>query len=308
MPAMTLFQARRFLRSYLSMLGLCTLLLLFPLYRVRSRFGGTAETVNRVALDLGRLRGLSTFPNTQNLRTKESQAMDYGIAVGKLKEEMKRHVLPASPLRPNEFQAQLRQAVTDVADRARANRLKLPDNFFLGFNEFTSALPSNSAAASRGQQLAQVKLLAGILVDARVDELIAFRLLQSREESTAAATLVPASSKKQPGRPVLPHGPKGVECSVVETTFVSTPAALRRFLNRVVSSSDQFYIVRSLHIVNEKGKGPPREQGMPTSSASEKTGSSEESAAAQPIPALNFIVGMERIQTSVVIELLRANF
>ena len=87
---------------------------------------------------------------------------------------------------PNEFQSHLRQAMTAVAERARANKVKLPENFFLGFDEFASALPNTAVAPLLGQQLAQIELLLNILIDARVD-VTAFRRTPLPEEHPTSA-------------------------------------------------------------------------------------------------------------------------
>ena len=39
----------------------------------------------------------------------KAQTADYGVELGKVKEELKARVLPATPLQPNEFQARLRE-------------------------------------------------------------------------------------------------------------------------------------------------------------------------------------------------------
>ena len=54
---------------------------------------------------------------------------NYTQSLDKLKADLKTRMLPAPPLAPNEFQSRLRQAMTAVADKARANRVKLPENF-----------------------------------------------------------------------------------------------------------------------------------------------------------------------------------
>ena len=90
----------------------------------------------------------------------KAQTADYGVALGKVKEELKARVLPATPLQPNEFQARLRETVTRVVEKAHANKVKLPENFFLGFDEFAAALPGNEAASALGQQLAQAEAIS----------------------------------------------------------------------------------------------------------------------------------------------------
>jgi hypothetical protein len=81
-----------------------------------------------------------------------------------------------------------------------------------------------------------------------------------------------------------------------------------RVINQIAGASDQFCIIRLLHIRNEKQKGPPRAAG------------SEKSAMVRP-PAdgsppdepgngamFNFIVGEERIEATAHIEFLRFLF
>ena len=82
---------------------------------------------------------------------------NYGAALAKFKEELKKEVAPAPPLAPNEFQSRLRQAVVATLNRARTNSVKLPDKFQLGFDEFTTAMPKTGVAPLLGQN-AQFRL------------------------------------------------------------------------------------------------------------------------------------------------------
>ena len=45
-------------------------------------------------------------------------------------------------------------------------------------------------------------------------------------------------------------------------TFASSPSAARRVINQIASASQQFYIIRTLHVLNEKEKGPPRAENQ----------------------------------------------
>jgi hypothetical protein len=95
-----------------------------------------------------------------------------------------------------------------------------------------------------------------------------------------------------------------VERTVVDLTFASVPSAARKVLNQISSASQQFYIIRILHVHNEKDKGPPREQSLQTGAAPAPVTPVKPSANA----ALNFIVGNEHIETSARIELVRFTF
>jgi hypothetical protein len=211
---------------------------------------------------------------------------------------------------PNEFQSHLRVAVSAIVEKARANKVKLPDKFYLGFDEFAAALPNEAAAPLLGQELVQIEWLLNSLFDAHVEAVTAFRRTALAEEHGTAPALptgTPAGAKPA-GK--LPGGEEElIERNVVEATFVSTPSAARKVINQIAGANQQFCIVRLLQVRNEKEKGPPREVAAETSAvipASTPAGSP--GAKPTPGPALNFIVGNERIETTAKIEIVRFTF
>ena len=250
------------------------------------------------------LERLDPFPSEANFRKMKQHLENYGATLNKLKEELKTRVPAPAPLAPNEFQARLRQSMIAVIERARANRVKLPDNFALGFDEYTAGLPGTTAAPLLGQELAQIEALLDLIIDARVDGISALVRRRLPEEGGATATASPTPGPRGTA-PVA--GTPEVERGLIDLTFASNPSAARKVLNQIVSTPQQFYIVRTLHVRNEKDKGPAREQ--PT-----QPGAPAAAAQPQPTPskpaqpgALNFIVGNEHIELSARIELLRFN-
>ena len=99
--------------------------------------------------------------------------------------------------------------------------------------------------------------------------------------------------------------PTLIERNIVDVTFKAAPSAARKVLNEIVSSTGQFFIVRTLYVHNEKEKGPSREKAAGPAPAQ-----SAQATGAQPAAAgsLNFIVGNEHIEVSVTIEMLRFPF
>lgn len=296
---MNWFQQNRFLGTFLLVSGLATLAALFFLWSARSGFAEAKARFDETASELNRLQRLTPFPSDDNLRKMKTQSEDYAAELNKLKEQLKTRVLPVVPMAPNEFQARLRQAVTSVTEKARANRVKLPENFNLGFDEFVASLPDTAAAPRLGQELAQVELLVNNLLDARIEAIVSLRRIA---RPVAAATPTPLPGRRLP--PAAPSGPQLIERNVVEVEFVSLPGATRRILNQLSAIEQQFYIVRTLHVLNEKDKGPAREVAGANTSAP----SPAASPGASPVAALSFIVGNERIQTSARVEMLRFTF
>ena len=307
---MNWFQKNRWLGTFLIVFGICTLIAGYFFFSAKSRSDEAFSRFNEAAAERSRLERLDPFPSEANYQKMKVHLENYGTALDKLKEELKTHVLPAPALAPNEFQSRLRRAMLATSEKARANRVKLPANFALGFDEFTAALPNTLAAPLLAQELSQIELLMNILVDARVDSVTAFVRTPSREERGAgpAAAPSPAAGRKPSG--AAPAGPKMLERSVVDLTFASAPSAARKVLNQIASSPQQFYVIRILHVRNEKDKGPPREQGAGATSAvvAAATAAPNAPSKAPATAALNFIVGNEHIETSARIELIRFTF
>jgi hypothetical protein len=200
-----------------------------------------------------------------------------------------------APLAPNEFQAHLRQVTLATAEKARTRKVKLPPGFHMGFDEYIAALPNNAAAPLLGQELSQISLLLDYVIDARVDSVIGLRRTPLPEERATAAGAATPKPAAQPTA-IITGAPRVTERNIVDLTFFGPSAAARKVLNQIASSSQQFCIVRTLYVSNEKGKGPPRE------------GTAKAPPTATPAGTLNFIVGNEQIQVSARVEMLRFNF
>jgi hypothetical protein len=307
---MNWFRENRFLGAFLIAFGVCALGVVWFLFSAKNDWDDAAVRFNETAAELNRLEQLAPYPSGENLRKMKAHADDYATALAKLKDELKTRVFPLPPIAPDEFQSRLRLTMTALAEKARANKVRLPDKFYLGFDEFASALPNEAAAPLLGQELAQVQCLLDALFEARVDALTSFRRTPLREEhGTASPASTPASRK--PGAIAL-DGSKVIERNVIEATFVSTPAAARKVLNQIAGANQQFFIVRLWHVRNEKGKGPPREVAadiaVVVAAASSPAPAGSREARPAVATALNFIVGNERIETTAKIEIVRFTF
>ena len=293
---MNWYRENRWLGTFVIVLAIATLFALYFLFRAKGAFEEASARFHDAAAERNRLEHLNPFPSEANYRKMKGYLADYGAALNKLEKELKTQMVPVTPFAPNEFQSRLRQAMIETAEKARANRVKLPDNFHLGFDEFTTALPNTAAAPLLGQELAQVDLLMNFVIDAHVDALTALKRAPLPEEK--GTTPAAAPGRKPASQPAT--GPKMLERGIVDLTFTSSPSAARKVLNQIASTSQQFYIIRALHVRNEHEKGPPRE-------AAEAGGGS---AAPKPTPsaAIKFIVGNEHIETSARVEMVRFTF
>src|SRR6266567_1416000 len=290
---MSWYRDNRWLGNFVIAFAGAALLALWFLFHAKSGFAEASAQFNDAATEHNRLEHLNPFPNEENFRKTRAALDNYGVTLNKLKEELRAQMVPILPLAPNEFQSRLRRAIVSTTEKARANRVKLPANFHVGFDEFTTTLPTTAAAPLLGQELAQVELLFGILIDARVDAIAAVK----RTAPPAEATAAPTPPKKPSGLANAP--PALVERTVVGLTFTASPSAMRKVLNQIASSDRQFFIVRTLYVRNEQQKGPSREQSNAASAPV---------AATAPTSAIKFIVGNEHVETTAAIEMVRFAF
>jgi hypothetical protein len=282
---MNWFQQNRLLGMALIAFGICLLVAGSLFYSARSKWSDARQAFDKAAAERSRLERLDPFPNDANYQ-----------------------VVPAPPLAPNEFQSRLRQATIATLNRAHANNVKIPDKFELGFDEFTTTMPKTAVAPLLGQELSQIQMLVNILLDAKVDSVTAFYRAPLPEERGVTPTPTPKptpvprqktavrgakSTKLAESVAIAP--PALLERNVVDLTFKATPAAARKVLNDIVSSTGQFFIIRTLYVRNEKDKGPPREKTAEANPSPTETG-------------LNFIVGNEHIEVSARIEMVRFMF
>jgi len=289
---MNWYRENRWLGNFLLALGAVVIFALWFLFHAKGAFAEASAQLSEVVTERVRLEHLNPFPSEDNFHKTQVALENYGSAINKIREELKDHVVPDQPLAPNEFQSRLRQAILSTTERARANRVKLPENFYLGFDEFVAALPANEKEAQRlGQELQQIELLIAILIDAKVDGITAMKRAMASSAEPGAS---PIEQKASTAVPII------VDRAVVDLTFTASPSAMRKVLNQTVSSDRQFFIVRALQVRNEQQKGPSREQNA--------TNLATSAGATSPAGALKFIVGNEHLETATKIELVRFPF
>jgi len=312
---MNWFEHNRFLGWFLIGLALGCLSVGYFFFRAKISSDTASARLQTTAAELKRLESLTPFPDESHYRESSAQAAAYKSSLAALQEEIKSHQLPLEPLAPNEFQTKVRQAVSATKEKARANKVKLPVKFYLGFDEFATSLPSAEAAPLLGRELKAVQMLTNILIEARVDSISAFHREPIAAERTASST--PESSplaRRARGTlaassPTPAASPTIVEGNALSVTFASSPSAARKVLNQIVSAKEQFFIIRTLHVRNEKERGPPRTEPVEApplfnNPTANKSAANTASPGATPgAKTVSFVVGNEHIEISAQIEI-----
>ena len=303
---MNWFQQNRFLGAFFIATALATLLSGYFLIHQKGAAAEQQERLDATISELNRLRASAPFPNEENLRKTKAQTDSYRTSLQALEDELKNRMFPRPPLQPNEFQAQLRQAVLAVSERARAGKVQLPENFNLGFDEYATSLPNSLAAPRLGRQLRAIEWLLETIIEAHVDSLNGLtRSALPEEKASAPATPPPARSRAGQAPKVAEENAGIIDSTSVNISFTGSSAAMRKLFNQVTSKKEQFYIIRTLQVKNPADKGPKRgEPGVPSAPASMPAAGARGRAAE---PAITFIVGNEHLNVAAKVEILRFN-
>src|SRR5437660_2695823 len=298
---MNWFRENPFWSAFIAIAGGAFLLAAGFLWWTKGSYEDAMAKYRESAAEQTRLESSNPYPSATNVGKMKTYLDNYKAALDKLKAELKTRMLTEAPLAPNEFQTRLRQAIIHTTENARNNRVKLPANFFLGFDEFVSALPSPEDAPALGQELAQIQLLLNTIIEARVDAITAFRRVP---QSVAASSASPAAAATPPRGAQKPPA-KLIEQRTVEFSLSAPPSAGRKVINQISTANDQFFIIRAVYIKNQKDKGPARENptGTTVGAPSIPPVGVAPGPAATPAGPLNFIVGNEHIDLSARVEL-----
>jgi hypothetical protein len=249
----------------------------FLLYSSIGNYSEVSDNYARQATELKRLQTLVPYPNEENLKKMRDQKDAYVAGIHSLEQNLSTLEFPLAPMRPEEFQDELKKTVNETLDRANETGTKLPAKFYLGFDIYQSTLPKGEAAAPLGRELKAISNAVGLILNGRVDAILDIKRVSLPEEVDAKA----AAQRKQ----LVSKYP-------FEITFVADQGRFRRVLNDIVSSQKQFYIVRSLTVKNEKQTGPSRQGGGPDPAAPNGEGAGK----------LRFIVGTEKLTVTAKIE------
>jgi hypothetical protein len=279
------------------------------------------EALKSYTAFLGQLNGLqrqSPYPDQVSLKALQLQKKEHKESIEELQRRLNTMELPLTPLTEVQFQDALRDTVQRVSAKAAASGMKLPEKFYMGFDQYQGAPPRREAASALGRELKAIESVINQLADSRVISLT--KLERSPLPEEAAKQKAPDGVKDPQAGKALKAGRQLASKSPFEVSFVCTQAAFRTAYNGIVSSKEQFFIPRLVEIRNEKDKGPLKADPSTASGstpAEVPAASSPESAVkAQPgaqLPPqvvggvaqseLRYLVGEEKLEVKLSLEL-----
>jgi hypothetical protein len=262
------------------------------------------------------------YPSASNLKRYSEVRQNYSVAVADLQKKLAAYEPPLEnpPPTPLQFQDRLRRVVDDVIKSAQQANVGLPENFYLGFEQYRGAPPDTAATPALSAELDAIRDLIDILIKQRVEKITAVKRAPLAHETGGAAATADAARLARTNGPHAASGTDLVTRNPVEIEFTSLPSAFRETLNRI-SSAPRLYVVAALRVRNEVDKGPSR-SGEPAVTGPGDAGRNapqppsgppqldQNGVPIQPLPEktpppLRYVVGLEKVSVAARIDLVR---
>lgn len=262
----------------------------YMVFQSWTAYTAASESYTAAVTALHQLQNKVPFPSEANLKVAQAAVSDYSSKIAELRSDLSKMELPLdTTITPQQFQDGLRAAVNDLKDRAVANNVKLPANFYLGFDTYQTQVPTDLAAPFLNRQLAVINALAVRLVDLKVQSIDSLIRQPLPQEATGAAAAKSADAGK-----VLEKFP-------VEVSFTAEQSKFRVAFNSLLGS-EQFILVRALGLQSTATQAPPRGGVDPAKPAPNPfaTGQAESS---ESKTSLQVILGRELVQATLRLEL-----
>ncbi len=253
---------------------------------------------------LARLQNAKPAPSKENADLLDTQSAALEDLAGKLEKRLIESNISPATLSETAFQDALNKLIREVKNKAQdiGTLISTPSpEFALDFDRYTKEVPKQNLLPALSRQLAESEFLINLLLKYQPIEVRRFEREKSPEEDPTFKPKPPEPPQKTAANPKK-NGPKEPELEAkplppyhsktYQITLLSRPETIRGILGELSDSKKPFAIVRSVGVTNEKKDGPKRKQ--------EGTPNPENPDSTQSL----YIVGDERIETSLTIEIL----
>ncbi len=308
----------KFVAGVLAVTAIGAALLLFLIMGARGQYLETAGEYERETGELQRLQALKPYPEEANFSKLTEQREQHAAQVQKLREKLTAMELPKEPVSPEQFQDLLRSKVSELETLAAENGVALPSGFYLGFPTYQGSPPRGEATERLGWQLRAIESVIRGVLEAKVTSIDSIERQPLPEEVGGAQPV--ATANKGNGKGTAGPGADLVSRYPFTLALTGEQSRIRTVLNRLAKTREQFLIVRTLKLENEKTIGPAKgiapatgEPGAPGEAlpAPEQTESLEAllggAAAPGQTPSaaktLTFILGDEKLKATVTIDI-----
>ena len=309
----------KFMAGFLAFMVVGVGVLGYLLYTSYARYDEVSQQYDRQVTELKRLQQLSPYPDDNGLKKFVALRQSYAASVNTLQAKLAAYEPPPEnpPLTPIQFADKLRKVVEERTSAAQAVGMALPDNFYMGFEQYRGSPPDVAAAPLLSQELDEIDDIVGMLLRQHVEHLTAINRAPLPHEP--GGDVAPAPNPARPGAKPAAADEDLIVRHPMEISFTAQPSAFREVLNQLTSAS-RLYVVRALQVKNQMDHGPLREdpnaavvggvnpQGAPPPSGPpglDKNGVPIPQLPAKEAAPLRYVVGLEKIDADMRIELVK---
>ena len=278
----------------------------FLIFQSSSELSALNEDYAQHEAELQRLQGLPLYPEEANLAKLREQKQAVVESASAFQAQLLPMSFPLESIAPEQFQDKLRVTVNEITEKAKANGVKLPEKFYLGFDQYQSLPPKPEAASALDRQLKAVALAVGALLENKVDAIAAINRTPLPEEGDdAKATSAKTATKPAANAPAASASGKTAPALFskypFEIQFTAEQNRFRRAINQIAKNQEQFFVLRPLKLINERSK--PLTKAEADSAAASAAGGAGAVGAEPKAASLRYLVGTEKLNVQLRVEM-----
>lgn len=307
---MNWIQKNKFLTGYLIVLAAGLVGLGYFLYANWSQSVAVNGQYTQQVTELQRLETLPAYPNADNLEKLKMQSATFEKQVQALRDKVATMQFPLESVTPAEFQERLHKAEVDLSQAAQQNGVDVGAKFYFGFDAYNDHLSTVEQAPLLARQLQAIQFVISDLVNSKIAVLSSIQRQNLPEESEVSSKGGGRGpSARNRGRESKGGGSATV--SRFKVQFTADQPAFRKALNDISSSNKQFYVVRSVTVLNEKQTGPehaeiaqPTPTPEPASTPTAGVAANSQLANGQPAEQIKPVLGTEKLNVTLLVEII----
>jgi hypothetical protein len=318
---MNWIRENKFLTGFIAVMVIGTGVLGYFLYTAWGSYSDTTDAYNSLAGQLRQYQKRIPYPDETNLAKYRSERDDFVDATHDLAANLSGMVLPVQDMSPEGFQNRLRDTVAGVlADAGKAN-VKLPDHFYMDFDKYQTTPPAAEAASALGRQLAALKLAVEIAINEHVDSIDKLQRTALQQEGGGnegpggggpGGNRFGGGGGRRNGGPGGGGGGGGGQGGLVEKypfdlQFTASQPVFQKVINDFAASNTQFFITRTLLVQNNNPKPIAKSAVTPPPATTGTDASGGGGAADQTATRLTFLVGTEKLNVAMRIDIVAFN-
>ncbi len=225
-----------------SALVLCAALAFFAM-KGETKYQDAKSSFDEVYAAVQKSEKLELYPSVENRDAKKKALDDYSQSIDQLRDFYGKYQIdPSNQITTQKFTEHLKAAKLEVQNAFKASDIKLPADFFMGFEAYGDKLAKTGSTALLDYELNAIKHLLLGMAEARPSELIRiFREKIPEENDVAYVPFENDVSRK----------------FSYELVFKGSEASVRDFITKLGQKKSHYCVIRSIRINNER-KTPPK--------------------------------------------------